>query len=176
VSVETEIRAVAERLESDREFADRLEQSVTPTLRTEGYDELAASVERAQARIAELAEQLCEDDELMAEIKARPGALTDHGVPAEGVEEVLLALGAPAEVVELARPDVEAHRVSDRSYGAGSIVHLGAVAFMNRASERNPIEHLSTLSHVQPLDYRTRNLAGISMSGALHAHPVTRRW
>jgi hypothetical protein len=134
MTVEEQARAVAERVDSDDAFADRLEDDPVGTLRDEGYATFADEVERAREQIAMLAERIYSDDEFRGSIEQNPYTLTDEGIPAEALQPVLAAVGAPDELIDAASSEVEAHLAGRTTAAAATAAVIGAFAFAGQAA------------------------------------------
>ena len=122
----------SEGAESDPEFAEQLAYDSVGALRSAGWEALAAEVEREQQHVAELASRLDGDDEFFNRVASDPDSLADDGIPTEAIALVLLALGAPDELVEKASAEVEAH-ASIKPTLAVVTVTLGAFGFAGQA-------------------------------------------
>ena len=135
MTIEEQVRAAAERAETDDGFAESLDSDTAAALRDAGFEELAAEVERERDRIAELGEQLFADEAFRTSVENDPTALTHWGIPEEALEPVLVALGAPDELVERVGGDVQAHGVGGELLSAtATVAALGAFAFATQAS------------------------------------------
>jgi hypothetical protein len=132
VTVEEQLRAASKRAESDPEFAEQLAYDSVGALRSAGWEALAAEVEREQQHVAEVASRLDGDDEFFNRVASDPDSLADDGIPTEAIALVLLALGAPDELVEKASAEVEAH-ASIKPTLAVVAVTLGAFGFAGQA-------------------------------------------
>ena len=122
-----------ERLDGDRPFTTAFEDDPFATLRNEGFGELATAAEHDRDRIGELVDRIYRDDEFRQKVEQDPiGELVGWGLPEDAIGHVLLIAGAPAEVVERATADVEAH-ISARTAVAVAAV-LGSLAFAQQAS------------------------------------------
>jgi len=122
-----------ERLDGDRPFTTAFEDDPFATLRNEGFGELATAAEHDRDRIGELVDRIYRDDEFRQKVEQDPiGELIGWGLPEDAIGHVLLIAGAPAEVVDRATADVEAH-ISARTAVAVAAV-LGSLAFAQQAS------------------------------------------
>jgi len=122
-----------ERLDGDKPFTTAFEDDPFETLRSEGFGELATAAEHDRDRIGELVDRIYRDDAFRQKVEQDPiGELIGWGLPEDAIGHVLLIAGAPAELVERASPDVEAH-LSGRSVVAVAAV-LGTLAFAQQAS------------------------------------------
>ncbi|MEX0850921.1 MAG: hypothetical protein WD015_05395 [Gaiellaceae bacterium] len=122
-----------ERLDGDRPFTTAFEDDPFATLRNEGFGELATAAEHDRDRIGELVDRIYRDDGFRQKVEQDPiGELIGWGLPEDAIGHVLLIAGAPAEVVDRATADVEAH-ISARTAVAVAAV-LGSLAFAQQAS------------------------------------------
>lgn len=122
-----------ERLDGDGPFTTAFEDDPFATLRNEGFGELATAAEHDRDRIGELVDRIYRDDEFRQKVEQDPiGELIGWGLPEDAIGHVLLIAGAPAEVVDRATADVEAH-ISARTAVAVAAV-LGSLAFAQQAS------------------------------------------
>lgn len=122
-----------ERLDGDRPFTTAFEDDPFATLRNEGFGELATAAEHDRDRIGELVDRIYRDDEFRQKVEQDPiSELIGWGLPEDAIGPVLLIAGAPAEVVDRATADVEAH-ISARTAVAVAAV-LGSLAFAQQAS------------------------------------------
>ncbi len=128
--------ALTERLQGDRPFATAFERDPFTTLRAEGFSDIAAAAERDQARIGELVDRIYADDRFRARVEQDPVAeLIGWGLPEAAVGQLLLVAGAPAEVIERATADVEAHVSVRRPATVAAVAALlGTFAFAQEAS------------------------------------------
>jgi hypothetical protein len=151
-----------ERLDGDRTFTTAFEDDPFTTLRNEGFGELATAAERDRDRIGELVDRIYRDDEFRLRVEENPiGELTGWGLPEDAIGQVLLIAGAPAEVVERATADVEAH-ISARTAVAVAAV-LGSLAFAQQAS-----------ASVQPARSSAQATAQVSPQLTAQASPLER--
>jgi hypothetical protein len=129
------IDELLERVEWDAHFAAALDGDPFATLRSEGFEDVAAEAEQERDRIGELVELIYRDDEFRERVEQDPtGALSLWGLPGIAIEPVLLMAGAPESVVERATADVEAHLSGKKPATVAVAALLGTLAFAQQAS------------------------------------------
>lgn len=130
------VSALSERLYGDRLFATAFERDPFTTLRTEGFADLATAAERDRERIGELVDRIYGDDEFRQRVEQDPRAeLIGWGLPETAVGPLLLVAGAPADVIERATADVEAHLSARKPATVAAVAALlGTFAFAQQAS------------------------------------------
>lgn len=128
--------ALSERLYGDRPFATAFERDPFTTLRTEGFPDIAAAAEQDRDRIGALVDRIYADDELRERVEQDPlTELIGWGLPESAVAPFLLVAGAPADVIERATADVEAHLSARRPATVAAVAALiGTFAFAQQAS------------------------------------------
>jgi len=130
------ISVFSERLYGDKSFATALEHDPVTTLRNEGFSDLATVAERDRERIGGLVDRIYGDDEFRARVEQDPIAeLVGWGLPEAAIEPFLAVAGAPAEVIERATADVEAHLSARKPATVAAVAALlGTFAFAQQAS------------------------------------------
>lgn len=128
--------ALSERLHEDEQFAAALERDPFMTLRAEGFSVLAEAAERDRARIGELVDRIYADDAFRGKIEEDPLAeLVGWGLPEAAVGPLLMVAGAPADVIDRATADVEAHLSVGKPATVAAVAALvGTFAFAQQAS------------------------------------------
>lgn len=128
--------ALSERLYGDRPFATAFERDPFATLRNEGFSDLATAAERDRVRIGELVDRIYADDDFREKVEQDPLAeLIGWGLPEVAVGPLLLIAGAPADVIERATADVEAHMSARKPVTVAAVAALlGTFAFAQQAS------------------------------------------
>ncbi len=135
MSGEQQAAALAERAADDA-FVARLYEDPLTVLRGEGFDDLAAEVEREIGQIDTLVARVAGDDEFRMRLEDEPvEVLTEWGVPAGSIVPVLEILGAPEEVTARAMGgDVELHARRAAASAAAAAAVLGTLAFAQTAT------------------------------------------
>ena len=128
--------AFTERLGKDRPFATAFEHDPFTTLRNEGFSDLASAAEQDRDRIGELVDRIYADDAFRERVEQNPLAeLIGWGIPEVAVGPLLLVAGAPADVMERATADVEAHMSARKPATVAAVAALlGTFAFAQQAS------------------------------------------
>ena len=128
--------AFTERLGKDRPFATAFEHDPFTTLRNEGFSDLASAAEQDRDRIGELVDRIYADDAFRERVEQDPLAeLIGWGIPEVAVGPLLLVAGAPADVMERATADVEAHMSARKPATVAAVAALlGTFAFAQQAS------------------------------------------
>ena len=136
--IDQQVAALAERAR-DESFENRLFDDPLGALKGEGYEALAADVERELVRIDGLLAQIAGDDGFRSRVEEAPAAtLAAWGLPEDAVEPVLAILGAPDEVIERAAGEVELHGKRAQASAAAVTAVLGALAFAQSATAATP--------------------------------------
>ncbi len=169
MSGEQQAAALAERAADDA-FAARLYDDPLSVLRGEGFDDLAAEVEREIGQIETLVARLSGDDEFRTRLEDEPvSVLTEWGVPAGASVPVLEILGAPEEVTaRAASDDVELHARRATASAATAAAVLGALAFAQTA----------TAAGTDGIRYSAAGVEQVEPSGVRHGSvdPNPYRW
>jgi len=128
--------AFTERLGKDRPFATAFERDPFTALRNEGFSDLASAAEQDRDRIGELVDRIYADDAFRERVEQDPLAeLIGWGLPEVAVGPLLLVAGAPADVMERATADVEAHFSARKPATVAAVAALlGTFAFAQQAS------------------------------------------
>ena len=143
--------ALSERLYGDRPFATAFERDPFTTLRNEGFSDLATAAERDRVRIGELVDRIYADDDFREKVEQDPLAeLIGWGLPEVAVGPLLLIAGAPADVIERATADVEAHMSARKPATVAAVAALlGTFAFAQQASASvQPAQSQAQISQV----------------------------
>jgi hypothetical protein len=140
VVTDRQIQEFLDRAAEDDDFAAELEGDAVATLRGSGFDELADEAVREEERLAAIATRIAEDEGFRARIEDNPAAALGGELPEPALEAFLAAVGAPDDLVERARGDVEAHIAAGTKASAAaiSVAVLGALALGQQASAAQP--------------------------------------
>ncbi len=179
MTLEEQVQAAGRRAESDPEFAEQLAYDPVGALREAGWETLAAEVAGEQRRVAELARRLDGDDEFFDRVASDPDILAEEGIPDEAIGAVLLALGAPDELLEKTSVEVEAH-TSIRPAVAAVVVVLGAFGYAGQAVASSSAGDRPVSGSLR--EVRIPEPGGAVVSTLIHQHrhhhpaPVVHRW
>ena len=154
--------AFTERLGKDRPFATAFEHDPFTTLRNEGFSDLASAALQDRDRIGELVDRIYADDAFRERVEQDPLAeLIGWGIPELAVRPLLLVAGAPAEVLERAAADVEAHMSARKPATVAAVAALlGTFAFAQQAS-----------ASVQPANSQAQ-ISQVAKAGAQLSQPA----
>ena len=154
--------AFTERLGKDRPFATAFEHDPFTTLRNEGFSDLASAALQDRDRIGELVDRIYADDAFRERVEQDPLAeLIGWGIPELAVRPLLLVAGAPAEVLERATADVEAHMSARKPATVAAVAALlGTFAFAQQAS-----------ASVQPANSQAQ-ISQVAKAGAQLSQPA----
>ena len=133
---QAQVTQLVDRIERDIDFASALESDSLTTLRGAGLDELGDVAARERDHVADLIDRIYRDEEFRQSVEQDPRAvLDDWGIPEAAVESVLIVAGAPEEVLDRAKADVEAHLSARKPLTlAAAAAVLGALAFAQEAN------------------------------------------
>jgi len=122
---DSQIGEIERKVSEDRAFKQQFDSDPVAALRAAGMAETADGLAQELSLFTGIAERLGSDETFAAQVDADPAAaLVGAGLPAQAVLPFLQAAGAPAELIDRATPDTEAH-ANDRL--TASYVRLVAV-------------------------------------------------
>lgn len=140
------MNALLERLDADEGLAGALELDALTTLRDLGFDDLIVTAQQERERIAELVDRIYSDDSFREAVESNPlGELGDWGIPEMAIGPVLVLAGAPAEVVDRATSDFEAHLLGKKPATVAAMgAILGTLVFAQQANAAQPQSTMQT--------------------------------